>query len=203
MCFLRVLSTVSATSPTCSPIERTCRAAEVIASRSTLPRSMFFNDLGSETLRSVFRGRRDSLWLFRATPPAIPAMAAPPANKGVFAFEASSATLPPAFATEPLEEVVPRGWEEVRLPLERGVLLAFDRDVLDELEVLEEVEAPFFVLDREALEELFPLLDLFEPERLRVDRPLEDRVVWAIVIASLGCLASCAFRTGGPPGLTR
>ena len=40
-------------------------------------------------------------------------------------------------------------------------------------------------LDRELPEEPFLLVALFELERLRVDRLLEDRVVWAIVIASL------------------
>ena len=73
----------------------------MIASTSTFPRSTFFSDFGSETLRSALSGRRESLRLFNATPPAIPAIAAPPASKGVFAFEASSATLPPAFETEP------------------------------------------------------------------------------------------------------
>ena len=45
----------------------------------------------------------------------------------------------------------------------------------------------------ERLEELLPLLDLVELERLRFDRLLEDRVVWAMGIASLGFRASCAF----------
>ena len=43
---------------------------------------------------------------------------------------------------------------------------------------------------------MLPFLDFVELERLRVDRLLEDRVVWAMVIASLGFRASCAFRTG-------
>jgi hypothetical protein len=42
----------------------------------------------------------------------------------------------------------------------------------------------------EVLEEPFLLVDLLELERLRVDRLLEDRVVWAMVIASLGFWAS-------------
>jgi hypothetical protein len=41
--------------------------------------------------------------------------------------------------------------------------------------------AELFLLPEEPL----PLLDLLELERLRVDRLLEDRVVWAMVIASL------------------
>jgi hypothetical protein len=52
-------------------------------------------------------------------------------------------------------------------------------------------------LDRVLLVELFPLLDFFVLGRLRVDRLLEERVVWAICLASLGFHASCAFRAGG------
>jgi hypothetical protein len=111
-----------------------------------------------------------------ATPPAIPARAAPPAISGVFAFEASWATFPPAFATEPFEELVRL---EVVLRLARG-LLELEPDLLDEL------EDPLLPLDAlEPLEEPFLLVDLLELERLRVDRLLEDRVVWAMVIASL------------------
>jgi hypothetical protein len=61
------------------------------------------------------------------------------------------------------------------------------------------LEEPFRLLPElfRLPEEPLPLLlDLLEPERLRVDRLLEDRVVWAMVIASLGFRASCAFRTG-------
>jgi hypothetical protein len=67
---------------------------------------MFLSDFGSETLRSAFSGRRESLRLFSATPPAMPASAAPPASSGVFALEASWATLPPVFATAPFELVL-------------------------------------------------------------------------------------------------
>jgi hypothetical protein len=73
------------------------------------------------------------------------------------------------------------------------------RDAVD----LPFVEPLRLELDRAFPEEPFLLFDLVELERLRVDRLLEDRVVWAMVIASLGFRASCAFRTGGPPGLTR
>ena len=150
----------------------------MIASTSTLPKSTFFSDFGSETLRSAFSGRRESLRLFNATPPAIPAIAAPPASKGVFAFEASSATLPPAFETEPFDEVA------------RGLLRALD-PLLDRPDrEVEPFREPEFL---ERLEELLPLLDFVELERLRLDRLLEDRVVWAMVIASLGFRASCAF----------
>lgn len=191
LCFLRVLSAASATSPTCSPIDCIRRAAEVIALRSTLPRSMFFTDFGSVTLRSAFSGRRESFRLFRATPPAIPAIpanAAPPAISGVFAFEANSATFPPAFAT-PFRELVPSAELVRRLAL--GLLLVL------ELELADELEEPLLLLLRflpleplEVLEEPFLLVDLLALERLRVDRLLEDRVVWAMVIASLIGLAS-------------
>jgi hypothetical protein len=77
-------------------------------------------------------------------------------------------------------------------------LLAPDLDVLA---ALDEAFPLFEVL--ELLDEPLRLVDLFEPERLRVDRLLEDRVVWAMVIRLSWLLASCAFRTGGPPGLTR
>ena len=160
----------------------------MIASTSTLPKSTFFSDFGSETLRSAFSGRRESLRLFNATPPAIPAIAAPPASKGVFAFEASSATLPPAFETEPFEEVVLL--EAVDRLVARGLLRALD-PLLDRPDREDEPFREPEVLER--LEELLPLLDLVELERLRFDRLLEDRVVWAMGIASLGFRASCAF----------
>jgi hypothetical protein len=94
------LSAASATSPTCSPIDCTRRAAEVIALRSTLPRSTFFSDFGSETVRNLLVVRRDSVRLFRATPPATPASAAPPASSGVFAFEAMFETRLPVLRTD-------------------------------------------------------------------------------------------------------
>jgi hypothetical protein len=116
-------------------------------------------------------------------------MAAPPATSGVFAFEASSATLPPAFAMVPFcavwRALVPADVRrEADVPLRRE---APDRPPVEPLRL---------ELDRELPEEPFLLVDLFELERLRVDRLLEDRVVWAMVIASLGVgfLASCAFR---------
>ena len=147
-------------------------------------RSTFLSDLGSETLRRAFSGRRESLRLFSATPPAIPAMAAPPATSGVFAFDASSATLLPAFETAPFCEV----WRALALvlaevPREADVLL---RDAPDR----PPVELLRLELDRELPEEPFLLVALFELERPRVDRLLEDRVVWAMVIASLIGLAS-------------
>jgi hypothetical protein len=156
-----------------------------------LLRSTFLNDLGSETLRSAFSGRRESLLrLFSATPPAIPAMAAPPATSGVFAFEASSATLLPAFETAPFcavwRALVPADVRrEADVPLRRE---APDRPPVEPLRL---------ELDRELPEEPFLLVDLFELERLRVDRLLEDRVVWAMIIASLGWLP-CQLRLSPP-----
>jgi hypothetical protein len=108
--------------------------------------------------------------------------------------------LPPAFATGPFEEVVLL--DDVVRPLARGVLLAPDLEVLD-LDVLDELDRPFRLFDVlevepfEVLEDPFLLLDLLELERLRVDRLLEDCVVWAMVIASLGFRASSAFPAGG------
>jgi hypothetical protein len=162
---------------------------------------MFLSDFGSETLRSPLSGLRESLRLLSATPPAIPARAAPPATSGVLAFEASWATFPPALAT-PFGELVGRAELVRRLAL--GLLLVLDLELLDEL------EEPLLLLllllpvdPLEVLEEPFLLVDLFELERLRVDRLLEDRVVWAMVIASLGFRASCAFSHRRSNGLTR
>jgi hypothetical protein len=79
-----------------------------------------------------------------------------------------------------------------------------------ELELADELEEPLLLLLRflpleplEVLEEPFLLVDLLALERLRVDRLLEDRVVWAMVIASLGFRASCAFSHRRSTGLTR
>jgi hypothetical protein len=110
-------------------------------------------------------------------------MAAPPATSGVFAFEASSATLPPAFEMVAFcavwRALVPADVRrEADVPLRRE---APDRPPVEPLRL---------ELDRELPEEPFLLVDLFELERLRVDRLLEDRVVWAMVIASLIGLAS-------------
>jgi hypothetical protein len=171
----------------------------MIASTSTLPKSTFFSDFGSETLRSAFSGRRESLRLFNATPPAIPAIAAPPASKGVFAFEASSATLPPAFETEPFDEVVLL--EAVDRLVARGLLRALD-PLLDRPDREDEpFPEPEFL---ERLEELLPLLDFVELERLRLDRLLEDRVVWAMGLSPhLASLPAAPFAPAGPSGPTR
>jgi hypothetical protein len=165
---------------------------------------MFFSDFGIETLRSDFSGRRESLRLFSATPPAMPARAAPPAMSGVFALEASCATVPPAFETAPFDELVAReAVDRVDRLLALGLFRVLDFRVLDlPLDRDVPVDLPFLELElREPLEELLlPFLVLLELERLRVDRLLEDRVVWAIgyrLSCLIGFRASCAFRTGG------
>lgn len=181
MCFFRALSVASATAPTRSPNVRTLRAAEVIASRSTLLRSIFLTDFGSEALRSLLDDRRDSLRLFKAMPPARPARAAPPATKGVFAFDAmfetflrvlrteadwgfafdaSSATFSPVLPTGPFEEVLAALAFEVRAV-----------DALAEPFLL----LPFLLLD--VLDGLFLLFELLALELRRLRRLPEDRVV--------------------------
>jgi len=49
----------------------------------------------------------------------------------------------------------------------------------------------------DVLDEPFRLVGLLELELVRRERVLEDRVVWAIFLASLGFRASCAVRAGG------
>ena len=158
---------------------------------SDLPRSTFLSDFGNETLRSALSGRRESPRLFKATPPAIPASAAPPAISGVFAFEASSATFPPAFPIAPFEllvrarELVPPDRELV--PPDRELVRERELDGFEELlrpRVLDELlrlrvpppredEFVLFAL----LDEPFRLVDLLDLEPLRLERVLEDRVV--------------------------
>jgi hypothetical protein len=138
------------------------------------------------------------LRLFSATPPATPARAAPPASSGAFAFDASSTTFPPVLAIAPFDDVCrARVPDDVRR--EADVVLRRDR---------EEAELPLFERVRPELgralldepEEPFLLVDLFVLEPLD-ELLLEDRVVCAILIASLGFRASCAYRAGGPLGL--
>jgi hypothetical protein len=172
--------------------------------RSTLPRSTFFSDFGSETLRSALSGRRESLRLFKATPPAIPASAAPPAINGVFAFEASSATFPPAFPMAPLELLV-RAREVVLR--DREVVPERELDGLDELLRPRALPAREFVVF-DLLDAPFRLVDFLDVDPLRFERVLddcerEDRVVCAMVFASLGFRASSAIRAGGASRLTR
>jgi hypothetical protein len=136
------------------------------------------------------------LRLFSATPPATPARAAPPASSGAFAFDASSTTFPPVLAIGPFcdvcrapapddvrreaDVVLRRDREDAELPLFERVRPELDRALLDE------PEEPFLLVDLFVLE--LPLDELL----------LEDRVVCAICIASLGFRASCSFRAGGP-----
>jgi hypothetical protein len=142
---------------------------------------MFFSDFGMfgmETPRSAFNGPFESLRLFSATPPAIPAMAAPPARSGVFALDASCATLPPACETAPFDDELVRREAVDRLlalGLRRLVDRPLDRD--EDAELREDL--PFLELElRELLEELLPFFDLpeLELERLPLDLLLEDRV---------------------------
>jgi hypothetical protein len=129
--------------------------------------------------------RRDSARLFSATPPAIPASAAPPATRGVLAFEATFATFSPAvFAWGLALEASSATFSVVFStgPFEDWLRLVLARDA----------RAPLRLVDLLLLVELFVLGRL-----LRVDRLLEERVVWAIALASLGFHASCAFRAGG------
>ena len=146
---------------------------------------MFFKDFGIETLRRAFSGRRElSLRLFSATPPATPAIAAPPASRGAFAFEANWATLPPAFETAPFDDELVRR-EAVDRLLALGLFRVLDRPLDRDEDALVDEDLPFLEVEpRELFEELLPFLDLLELERLLVDRLLEDRVVWAMVIAS-------------------
>jgi len=102
-------------------------------------------------------GRFDELRLFRATPPAIPANAAPPARSGAFAFDASCETFSVAVSTGPLEDWV----------------LGLDRDAVED-RVLED---RVLVLDRDALAPLRLLLDFLVLGRPLLARLLEDRVV--------------------------
>src|SRR4029450_2454773 len=169
LCFLRVLSAASATSPTCSPSERTLWAASVTLSRSILPRSMFFSDFGSWTLLSRFSGLRFWSRLFRATPPAIPARTTAACTPGPAALHARPTALPPALAS------VPFGCarrEADALPRLDAVLLAFEllRRVLDRA-----------VLDRALPDDPLLFVDFFILELPRDELPLEDRVVCAIV----------------------
>jgi hypothetical protein len=99
-------------------------------------------------------------------------MAAPPAISGVFAFEASSATLPPALPIAPFElpaRDVVRARDVAPAPVR-------DLDGLDELlraRVLPAREFVLFVL----VDELFRPVDRADFEPVRRERVLVDRVV--------------------------
>jgi hypothetical protein len=124
-------------------------------------------------------GRFEAVRLLKATPPAIPASAAPPAISGVFAFDAAPATFPPTFSPV-LRTAVAGGF-------------AFDASWATFSVV---ALAPLWLvdrLDRVLLVELFPLLDFFVLGRLRVDRLLEERVVWAICLPLLASMPAAPF----------
>jgi hypothetical protein len=91
--------------------------------------------------------------------------------------------LPVVFATGP--------FAVVRLLCARGLVLA--RDVRD---------VPFLLVDRLLVVRDVPflLVDLLDLERPRADRLLEDRVVWAILIASLSWASLPATRSARPAG---
>jgi hypothetical protein len=142
-----------------------------------LLRSTFFSDFGSEAVRSFFTGRRASVRLFRATPPAMPARAAPPARSGVFAFDAIWATFSPVLPIGPFDVV--RLVDVVRLAVGardvRLLLLAFL--LLDALPLLEALPPRDAFPPHDVLDELFRPVDLLELELVRRERVLEDRVV--------------------------
>jgi hypothetical protein len=217
LCFLRVFSAASATSPTCSPIALIRLAAEVIESRSILLRSTFLSAFGIDGARSRFTG---FLWLVRflsATPPAIPASAAPaatsgvfafdaPATSGVFAFEATFETFSPACAMGPfVDEERPLAADaERRLEVEERLLPA------DDVVRREVLAPPPFEPVRLVLDEAFDfdvpslLVDLPALDPVRLERLLEELVVCAILIASLlASMPAAPIRTGGFFGLTR
>jgi hypothetical protein len=114
------------------------------------------------------------------------------------AFDANSATLP----TAPLELLV-RALDVVERARELDDLAELLR-----ARVPERLFRPLVLFARELVlfdlpDEPFRLVDLLELERRGLDRLLEDRVVWAMVIASLGFRASCAFSRRRSTGLTR
>jgi hypothetical protein len=216
LCFLRVLSAASATSPTCSPIALIRLAAEVIESRSILLRSTFLSAFGIDGARSRFIGLFWLVRLLSATPPAIPASAAPAATSGVFdfeatatsgvfAFEATFETFSPACAIAPFVD------EERPLAADaEGRLLDVEERPLPADDVVRgEVLAPplfepvRFVLDEALdLDVPFLLFDLPALDPVRLERVLEELVVCAILIASLlASMPAALIRTGGFFGL--
>jgi hypothetical protein len=171
---------------------------------------------GIDGARSRFTG---FLWLVRflsATPPAIPASAAPaatsgvfafeaPATSGVFAFEATFETFSPACAMGPfVDEERPLAADAERrlLDVEERLLPA------DDVVRREVLAPPPFELVRLVLDEAFDfdvpslLVDLPALDPVRLERVLEELVVCAILIASLlASMPAAPIRTGGFFGL--
>jgi hypothetical protein len=138
-------------------------------------------------------------------------------------LDANSATFPPALPIAPFELLV-RALDVVRereldgldellrprvFPDELLRPRVFPDELLRPRVFPDELLRPRVFPDRELvlldlLDEPFRLVDLLDVEPLRFERVLEDRervpedrVVWAMVIASLGFRASSANRAGG------
>jgi hypothetical protein len=168
---------------------------------------------GIDGARSPFIGLFELVRLLSATPPAIPARTAPAATSGVFAFEATFETFSPACETfSPACAIGP--FVDAERPLAadaEGRLLDLEERPLPADDVVRrEVLAPppfelvRFVLD-EALDLDVPslLVDLPALDPVRLERVLEELVVCAILIASLGFDASCAYSHRRSLGTTR
>jgi hypothetical protein len=128
-------------------------------------------------------------------------------------LDANSATFPPALPIAPFE-LLARALDVVRERELDGLdeLLrprVFPDELLRPRVLPDELLRPRVFPDRELvlldlLDEPFRLVDLLDVEPLRFERVLEDfervpedRVVWAMIVASLGFRASSANRAGG------
>jgi hypothetical protein len=128
--------------------------------------------------------------LLSATPPAIPASAAPAATSGVFAFEATFETFSPACAIGPFVEERPLAADaEGRvLDLAEGRVLDLEERPLpaDDVVRREVLAPPPFELVRLVLDEAFDLdvpsllVDLPALDPARLERVLEELVLCAI-----------------------
>jgi hypothetical protein len=156
---------------------------------------------GIDGARSRFTGFLWSVRLLSATPPAIPASAAPAATSGVFAFEATFETFSPACAMAPFvddERPLAADAEGRLLDVEERLLPA------DDVVRREVLAPPLFELVRLVLDEAldldvpFLLFDLPALDPVRLERVLEELVVCAILIASLlASVPAAPIRTGG------
>jgi hypothetical protein len=154
---------------------------------STLLGSTLLSDFaipfGIDGALIFFSGFRVLLWSRITRAPAMPARAAPPATSGIFAFEATCATLPPALlGAARLPLAAPRAFDFARdagaPPLERFPL-AWLRLAL-------RVARLPFELRRRDREEAFVLDEPLRLElRLLPERLPDDLVPWAIFQASL------------------